>query len=252
MTQMSATPIQRPSLHDEAADRIRDMIVEGVLPPGEKVPERQLCTDFGISRTPLREALKVLANEGLVELQPNRGATVTDLGPDEIRDAFQVMGALEALAGELATRNATTADIEGLRNLTTAMTGCYEKGELPDYFRLNQRIHERLLEIADNTVLRDQHRVLNARILRARYLLNTSPSGWSRNIDDHLEMIDLLAAGEGRKLGRLLRRHLLKKLHVIEEALGARKPRSRKRGDEETHPDRTGQSRDQHLLPNSD
>ncbi|MEQ9326555.1 MAG: GntR family transcriptional regulator, partial [Rhodospirillales bacterium] len=93
MNQIGSDPIRRPSLFGEAADRIRDMIVEGVLPPGGKVPERQLCEDFGISRTPLREALKVLANEGLVELTPNRGATVTELSVEEIRDAFQVMGA---------------------------------------------------------------------------------------------------------------------------------------------------------------
>lgn len=248
MNQIGSDPIRRPSLFGEAADRIRDMIVEGVLPPGGKVPERQLCEDFGISRTPLREALKVLANEGLVELTPNRGATVTELSVEEIRDAFQVMGALESLSGELACRNASEDEIAELRDMTERMRVCYEEGRLPDYFRINRGIHEKLLELAGNGVLADQHRVLNARILRARYLSNTRPTGWTHGIDDHIEMIDLLAAREGRKLGRLLRRHLLKKLHVIEEELGARRPRSRRRRDDETHTDSDVQPRDQHLL----
>jgi DNA-binding GntR family transcriptional regulator len=251
MSHVGKAPIRRPSLYDEAADRIRDMIVEGTLAPGSKVPEKQLCESFGISRTPLREALKVLANEGLLELTPNRGATVTDLSLEEIQDAFQVMGALESLSGELAARNATEADVAELRGMTERMRQCYDEGRLPDYFRINQKIHERLLELAGNMVLAEQHRILNARILRARYLSNTRPAGWSHGIDDHLAMIDLLAEGEGRKLGRLLRRHLLKKLHVIEEELGARRPRTRSRRADDPNSHGNVQPRDEHLLESS-
>src|ERR1700738_2048711 len=96
--------ISRISLHDETVSRLRAMILEGELLPGSRIAERELCDRFGISRTPLREALKVLAAEGLVELLPHRGARVSRLSDHELRDAFEIVSALEALAGELACR----------------------------------------------------------------------------------------------------------------------------------------------------
>lgn len=89
----------RRPLHEEAAERLRDMIVEGELPPGERITEQSLCDRMGLSRTPLREAIKTLTSEGLIVLQPNRGATVASLSLDDIEDTFRVIGALEALAG---------------------------------------------------------------------------------------------------------------------------------------------------------
>ena len=83
-------------------ERVRDLVLEGELAPGSRVPEKLLCEQFGISRTPLREALKVLASEGLLELLPNRGAVVTRLTARDVDEMFEVMGALEALSGELA------------------------------------------------------------------------------------------------------------------------------------------------------
>src|SRR5580765_3046241 len=93
---------EESSLHGEILARLRDYIVEGNIPDGGRVPERQLCTMFGISRTPLREALKVLAAEGLVDLMPNRGARVRILSEQDINDLFDLMAGLEALAGRLA------------------------------------------------------------------------------------------------------------------------------------------------------
>ena len=104
-------------LHEAVVDRLRDMIVQGELEPGTKLNERVLCTVLGRSRTPLREALKFLASEGLVELLPNRGAIVAKLDPERIKQIFAVMGALEGLAGELACRHASDADINEIRAL---------------------------------------------------------------------------------------------------------------------------------------
>ena len=93
-----------PTLPFALAERLREMIIEGELAPGARLNERALCERLGVSRTPLREAFRVLAAEGLVDLQPNRGAQVVALSDDDIRDSFEVMGALEALSGELACR----------------------------------------------------------------------------------------------------------------------------------------------------
>src|SRR6202011_5527571 len=114
-----ATPLQidklaareEASLHDEILTRLRDHIVEGNIPDGDRIPERQLCEMLGISRTPLREALKVLASEGLVELLPNRGARVRQLNEHDLDELFDVMGGLEGFAGRLARENTRDAEI---------------------------------------------------------------------------------------------------------------------------------------------
>src|SRR3979490_569362 len=113
MTRMQAavSPISRRPLHEETVDRMRDLIVQGRLSPGERLNERLLCEQLGISRTPLREAIKLLAAEGLVDLLPNRGAGVSALEPARLADTLKVMGALEGLAGELACRHATPKHI---------------------------------------------------------------------------------------------------------------------------------------------
>jgi DNA-binding GntR family transcriptional regulator len=113
--------ISRQALHEAVANRLRDMIVEDQLKPGARLNERALCEQLGISRTPLREALRVLATEGLISLLPNRGAQVVTLSPEDVRDTFDVMGALEGLSGELACRHVTDADIAALRTLHAEM-----------------------------------------------------------------------------------------------------------------------------------
>src|ERR1700737_1364258 len=123
------------SLHDEILTRLRDHIVEGNIPDGDRIPERQLCEMLGISRTPLREALKVLASEGLVELLPNRGARVARLDGRDIENMFQVMGALEALAGTLACAHISDAEIAEIAALHYEMLAQYMRRDLPGYFR---------------------------------------------------------------------------------------------------------------------
>src|ERR1700758_2165144 len=96
--------IPRANLHEQVAQRLRQMLVEGRIAPGAKLNERELCEALDVSRTPLREAIKMLAAEGLVELLPNRGAIAVSLGEEDIRHTFEVMGGLEGLSGELAAQ----------------------------------------------------------------------------------------------------------------------------------------------------
>jgi len=115
---------QEASLHGEILLRLRDYVVEGNIPDGARVPERQLCEMLGISRTPLREALKVLAAEGLIELLPNRGARVRQLSQRDLEELFDVMAGLESLAGRLACEAITDAEIIAIdfRNVGHALT----------------------------------------------------------------------------------------------------------------------------------
>src|SRR5437868_322941 len=122
--------ITRRSLHGELVERLRSLITNGVLSPGEKIQEPVLCERFGVSRTPLREALKVLASEGLVTLQPNRGAVVTALTVAELEEVFPVMGALESLSGEIACKHITDAEVARVAQIHKAMVDHYKKGEL--------------------------------------------------------------------------------------------------------------------------
>ncbi len=209
------TPIARKALHDEVTARLRDLIVEGELASGVRVPERELCERFGISRTPLREALKILASEGLVDLQHHRGAVVASLTAESLDDLFQVMGALEALAGEIACARASDADIADIRALHERMLEHHARHELSEYFRLNQQIHEHIIAAAGNPVLSQIYRGLSVRIRRARYMANLSKGRWDQAVSEHQQILDALTVRDGRRLGRLLREHLQNKLDVV-------------------------------------
>jgi DNA-binding GntR family transcriptional regulator len=216
--EIKATPIARASLHDELVARLRDLIVEGELVPGARVPERALCERFGVSRTPLREALKVLASEGLLELLPNRGATVARLTARDLDEMFPVMGALEALAGELACARITDQEVAEIRALHYQMVLHHTRSELPDYFRLNQRIHELIMDAALNATLSRMYRGLAGRIRRARYVANMSKARWNQAVKEHEAILDALDRRDGPALGRILERHLRNKCETVKES----------------------------------
>src|SRR6266403_1170512 len=130
----AGTGREESSLHDEILTRLRDYIVEGNIADGGRVPERELCAMFGISRTPLREALKVLASEGLVDLLPNRGARVRQLNEQDIHELFDLMGGLEALAGRLACEKITDAEFAEIERLHHEMYSAYLKRDMHGYF----------------------------------------------------------------------------------------------------------------------
>jgi len=211
--------IRRRSLHDELTERLRDLITSGHLGPGEKVPEKQLCELFGVSRTPLREALKVLASEGTVTLRPNRGAVVTALTLKELEEAFPVMGALEALSGEIACRQITDQEIAVIRSLHERMVAHWQRSEMQPYFRLNQSIHEAILEATRNETLKATYRALSGRLMRARYIANMSPERWAQAVAEHEAILAALEARDGTRLSEILKAHLANKLETVRDWL---------------------------------
>jgi DNA-binding GntR family transcriptional regulator len=196
--------ISRTALHHEVADRLRDLILRGELQPGEKLNERALSERFGISRTPLREAIKVLSTGGLVELQPNRGAIVTRLTRKQAEDLFQIMGALEGLAGELACERATEEDIADLRALHYQMLVHHTRGELPEYFAINQRIHHRIVECSRNAELASLYRSFSERVRSARYMANFSKERWDHAVQEHGQILAALEKRDGNRLKAIL------------------------------------------------
>ena len=211
--------IGRRPLHEEVIDRLRDRIVQGELAPGARLNERVLCAELGISRTPLREAIKMLATEGLVELLPNRGAIVTPLKAATIADTLAVMGSLESLAGELACVNATGADLAEIRALHFEMLAHHARRELAGYFKYNQLIHMKIIESSGNPVLTNTYRQLNANVRRARYMANLSQERWDAAVREHEEILAALASRNAPRLKRLLAEHLAHKVASVMAAL---------------------------------
>lgn len=223
-TKPPARAAGRSFLHGEVLPKLRDYLVEGNLPAGARIPERQLCERFGISRTPLREALKVLAAEGLVELLPNRGARVRTLSEQDICELFDLMAGLEALAGRLACERITDQEISEIEALHHEMYTFYMRGDLHGYFKTNQAIHQAIVRAAHNTVLSVSYCAYTGRIQRIRYSANLAKSGdrWGEAMREHEAMLGALRRRAGQELSDILFLHLRHKLAAAMEHLGDR------------------------------
>ncbi len=211
-------PIERRPLHEELADQLREAIVHGEFEPGAKISEKDLCERFCVSRTPVREALKILATEGVVQLTQNRGASVTPLTRQDIRDAFPVMAALEALSGELAAKNVTDEQIARMGQLQAAMRAMFETGDRKGYFAINEEIHQLILQAAGNAVLARMIRTVSAQVRRARYRANLSRERWAAAIEEHEDILAAFSARDSKRLARLLKAHLQNKMVALERA----------------------------------
>ncbi len=191
------------------------MIVEGLLEPGARLNERLLCDKLAISRTPLREAYKVLAAEGLVELLPNRGAVVARMSIGDIECTFEVMSVLESLAGELACRRITDLEIQQIRALHFEMLACHARRDLPGYYRLNHAIHDAINAAARNSVLTQTYLQINARIQALRFRSNFEQDKWDIAVREHSEMLEALGTRDGGRLSDILRQHVMKKCRFV-------------------------------------
>lgn len=224
---LAVTKVERKRLHDTVVTHLRNLIVEGALAPGMKLNERELCETLGISRTPLREAMKVLAAEGLIEISPNRGAFVSRMSNTEIWESFEVMSGLEAMSGELAAMRITPVEIAEIKALHYAMIACRAQNDLPGYYSRNQTIHNKINEAARNSVLRQTYLSINRRLLALRFKSNFQAGKWDSAIQDHEVMIEALEARDGPRLAAILRKHLLEKRDaIIKDLAGAAEPAS--------------------------
>lgn len=219
LSPLARGPIRRRTLHEDLIVVIRELIVSGQLASGIKVPEKELCDQFGVSRTPLREALKVLATDGLVVLEANRGARVSPITRQDLDEVFPVMGALEALAGELACRNITDAEIAATRRQHDLMVEHYRAKRLDQYFAVNEVIHEAILQGARNATLTAQYRSLAVRVRRARYVANMTMARWEQATQEHEQIIQALENRDGAALSRILKEHLENKLATVRDWL---------------------------------
>lgn len=211
--------IPRQVLHQEVAVRLRQRIVEGHLAPGAKLNERELSESLKVSRTPLREAIKMLAAEGLVELLPNRGAAVARLSEQDVADTFEVIAGLEGQSGELAAQRITEAELDEIRALHYEMLAAHTRKDLPTYYRINAQIHTLINAAARNPVLTQTWRTVNARLQALRFRSNFDAAKWKRAVREHDRMIELLAARDGAGMHTLLVQHLEHKRDAVLELM---------------------------------
>lgn len=200
--------IERPTLHHVVVSRLRDMIIEGQLPAGVRIHEGQVGLSLGVSRTPLREALKVLATEGLVELIPSRGAMVRQLTVKDARDMLAVLSSLEQMAGPMTCENASDDDIREVRRLHEEMLAFYAARDRLQYFKRNQQIHSLLISLSGNESLALVHDILQTRMKRIRYIGDQKLESWSAAVSEHEEMIAALEARDGPRLSSAMVGHL--------------------------------------------
>lgn len=207
----SLVSIQPQMLHEAIVTQLQRMIVEGTLVPGTRLNERLLCDKLGVSRTPLREAFRVLAAQGLVSLLPNRGAIVLQLTTNDIAETFEVVSGLEALSGELACARITDAEVNEIRALHFEMLACHAMRDLPGYYRLNFRIHDAINRAARNEVLRQTYTTINSRLQSLRFRSNFDRDKWDAAVREHSAMVEALDARDGARLGAILKTHVLAK-----------------------------------------
>ena len=209
------TPLRQSSLHEEVATRLRNMVFERQLAPGQWVDEMALARDWQISRTPLREALKVLAAEGLVTSVPRQGCKVTEMSETDADELFPVMALLEGRCAFEAVRKATPADARALRKLHEVLEKHAAAQNIDGYYRANHEFHTKVQALADNRWLdratNDLRRFL--RLLRGRQL--NWPGRMDASINEHRVLIDAIEQGDAARAERVMHDHLMAQLAAL-------------------------------------
>jgi DNA-binding GntR family transcriptional regulator len=214
--------LQRTGLHEDATARLRRLIVRGDLAPGEPLIGADLSEALGISRTPLREALKLLASEGLVELRLNRSAIIAPIRQDEVKELFEAVSGIERVAAELAAIRITERDLEKLDQLQERMERLHDTGKLRDYFELNQQIHSFIVACSRNRALKAAHDWLLSRVERARLFALSSQERWDESVQEHRALLAALKQRDADRAGRVLAQHVVRTGVVVQEILESR------------------------------
>ena len=198
----------RKSLAEEAAETLRELILLEKLKPGTPLPERDLASILGISRTPLREALKILEYEGLVEYSLTRRPFIANPSLIELADLIKVIGALESLAGELACDRANPEEIDSISSLAEAMSAKSDKIDPLDFFKIDMEFHRQLVGASRNPALIETHRQYNARLWRARFVSSRRATRRPMTLNQHDQIATSLRERDTKKIAIELRTHL--------------------------------------------
>ena len=221
---MANEALNSQNLHEATFQKLRSLLVEGKIAPGSKLNERELAESLNVSRTPIREAIRRLAADGLVELIANRGAIAIQLTLEDVIHTFDVIAELEAFSGELAANNISDATLSELEALQYEMMASYARRDLSSYYQLNLRIHHLINQAANNPVLSRLFTQVNARIEALRFRSNQDGVKWEKAVEEHQEMLDALKARDGKRMRRIMMQHVHHKRDVVVQLLKSEMP----------------------------
>lgn len=203
------------SLHHEVADLLRDQIFDGDLAPGSFIDEVALCTRLKISRTPLREALKVLAAEGLVRHEPRRGSFVNQITEQDMDEIFPVIALLEGRCAFEAARNASDADIAALDTLHNRLQEHAQAKRIKDYYATNYTIHEAIITLANNRWLAQAIADLRKILKLARQQQLYAPGRLEQSLGEHLTIYAALRARDAEGADAAMREHITRQREAL-------------------------------------
>jgi DNA-binding GntR family transcriptional regulator len=193
---------------ERLAGQISNAILSGEFPPGARLDEQQLAGRFGVSRTPVREALRQLATSGLIDLRPRRGALVASVTPEELQTMFAAMAEMEAACARLAALNMTADERQALRQLQETMADLVQRGDPDAYADANQSFHLAIYAGRHNPVLTDFTAHLRSRLApfrRAQFRAsNRLPKSW----DEHSAVVQAILAEDGPGAHAAMLRHV--------------------------------------------
>jgi DNA-binding GntR family transcriptional regulator len=200
------TRLRESALYEQVAERLRARILAHTLPPGSWIDEQALAAEYGISRTPLREALKVLAAEGLVTMKLRRGAYVTEVSERDLSEVFHLLALLEADAAEVVARRATDAQLAELHALHEALERTVDDRDA--FFKANEQFHMKLLQIADNRwtlqMVDDLRKVMKLN----RHHSLFKQGRLEASLAEHREILRALLRRDGDEVKRLMQQHI--------------------------------------------
>lgn len=193
---------------ERVAAILRDRIVKGELAPGDRLVERRLSAELETSRTPVREALKLLEADGLIEISLHRGAQVVPYRAEDARQLFDVIAALESLAARRLAEKISPDTLDALEVLHRRMLDFHDDGDETAYFDINTVIHDRIVAEADNPVLAETHRRLIARARRGRFLAIMAPERLREAAQEHEMVMQAFRTGDADAAAAVWERHL--------------------------------------------
>jgi DNA-binding GntR family transcriptional regulator len=203
------------SLHDDVASQLRHYIFDGQLRPGSFIDEVTLCELWCISRTPLREALKVLTAEGLVRHEPRRGCFVNEVTQQDLGDIFPVIALLEGRCAFDATLRAKPADVQALEVWHQRLQQHADAGRINDYYEANFAIHEAIIQLANNKWLAQTIDDLRKILKLARLQQLHVPGRLKQSLAEHLAIFAALKAGDATGADAAMRHHVLQQHEAL-------------------------------------
>lgn len=200
--------IQSQALYMQVADKLRDQIYQHELQPGDAIDEMALCERFGISRTPLREALKVLDSEGLIELIPRKGSFVRNMDIDELNELFPVMAVLEGLCAREAVEHCSEQDYKQLSTMHERLEDYVKEGNIDAYYEQNFVFHQAIQDLSGNKwlqrIIGDLRKVLRL----ARHMQLTIPGRLQASLEEHRQIMQAFSQRDAAMADQCMQSHL--------------------------------------------